>query len=93
MVESPKLVVGSGTKLHGVFSGGERGLDDACGIDESVACESVDLHCVPEVRVQQPVYRVHRAQLPVRRNYVRLRRTMRPKPTNAKKQNKNQNYY
>lgn len=71
-VELPLQVVDHRAELHGILLWGEGILDDPSRIDEVFTGQGIDLHRVPQVRMQQPVYRMHCAQLSVRRYYVRF---------------------
>lgn len=79
-VELPQLVIGHRTQIHGILPRGEGALDDSTRTDEVLTGQGIDLHRVPKVRVQQPVYRMDRAELSVRGYYIRFCAAVSPQP-------------
>lgn len=69
-----------GGHLHGVLPRVHGLLQEATGVEQYAPGQGVDLHVVLEVRVQELVDRVHRAQLPPRRDDERLHCRVREQP-------------
>ena len=60
-VKSLEPVIGSRTELNGILAWREAALNDSTCIYEAFLSKSIDLHCVPEMRMQESIDWVHSA--------------------------------